>query len=128
MVVDVLGRVHVMMRGEEGLPVYFQRDPNTAEWTRQTLSRSANGNLVAGQKGDLYIVSNGGLKRAPAGDFDKMETLVSGQNAYFKDCTMGMDRMRVAQDGWVSVIGQTGKKVTVVDYWIGDHDESQMGK
>ena len=128
MTVDAQGRVHVMMRGEDGLPVYFQRDPNAAEWSRKTIPRSANGDLVAGHKGDLYIVSNGGLKRAIASNFDKIETRVSGQNAYFKDSRMGMDRNRPTQDGWISVIGQTEKRVTVVDYWIGDDDESQMEK
>lgn len=117
MTVDKQGRIHVLRRGEVGKPVYFQRDPNTEKWTRQTVK--ANGKLVAGPNNDLYIVSNAGLKRAPAGDFDKMETLVSGQQAYFRDSRQGLDRTRPTQDGWVSVIGQAGKKVTVVDYWIG---------
>lgn len=118
MTVDDEGGVHVLMRGEDGSPLLMQRDPKTTEWTRRTIS--ANGNLVAGRDGDLYLVSPSGLKRAPGGDFDKIDTIVSDQNGHFKDCRMGMDRTRPAQDGWVSVIGQTGKTVTVIDYRIRD--------
>jgi hypothetical protein len=32
---------------------------------------------------------------------------------------MGIDKRRAAHDGWVSVIGQQGKTITVVDYWLG---------
>ena len=118
MVVDARGRVHVLMRGADGSPVLFQRDPKTTDWSRRTVS--ARGNLVAGPGDDLYIVSADGLKRAPVGDLDKLETLASGQSAHFKDCRMGMDRTRPAQDGWISVIGQSGKTITVVDYRLVD--------
>ena len=33
---------------------------------------------------------------------------------------MGIDKMRMQQDGWISVIGQTGKTVTVVDYRVAE--------
>lgn len=32
---------------------------------------------------------------------------------------MGIDRTRTAQDDWISVIGQHGKTVTVIDYYVG---------
>jgi hypothetical protein len=34
---------------------------------------------------------------------------------------MAIDSRRAAQDGWLSVIGQRGKTVTVVDYSFGGH-------
>ena len=37
-----------------------------------------------------------------------------------KDSQMGLDGARFACDGWVSVIGQNGKTVTVEDYRIDD--------
>lgn len=118
MTVDHTGRIHVVVRGEEGLPVYFQRDPATRKWTRQKSATS--GVLVAGHGDSLYLVSDDGLRRTSASHFDEPVALVNGQGAFFKDSQMGLDRTRFAHDGWVSVIGQNGKTVTVVDYWIGD--------
>lgn len=118
MVVDSDGRGHVLMQGEKGQPVHFERDPFSGEWSRN--KSSAEGKLVVAPKGDsLYIATYDGLLRTSAETFGKTETLVSGKKHYFKDSKMGIDRTRVEQDGWVSVIGQNGKKVTVLDYWIG---------
>ena len=54
-----------------------------------------------------------------ASHFDKFQTLANGRGTLFKDCQMGIDNTRPAQDGWISVIGQNGKTVIVVEYWIG---------
>jgi ribosomal protein L24E len=118
MTVDDEGRVHVLMRSEDGSPVYFKRDPATGKWTRQ--KSAASGALVVGQGDNLFLVSENGLQRASASRFGEWMPLVKGQEAFFKDSQMGLDRTRFAHDGWVSVIGQNGKTVTVVDYWIGD--------
>jgi len=118
MTVDHAGRVHVLVRGENGSPAYFSRDPATGKWTRQ--KAAASGALVAGQGDNLYLVSEDGLERTSASRFGELTPLVQGQAAYFQNCQMGVDRTRLAQDGWVSVIGQNGKTVTVVDYWIGE--------
>lgn len=117
MTVDHAGRVHVLMRSEDGSPVHFQRDPVTGKWTRH---RSATaGLLVPGSNDDLYIVTPDSLQRTSASRFGPAETLVRGQAQLFADSQMGIDATRAAQDGWVSVIGQHGKTVTVIDYWVG---------
>ena len=118
MTVDHAARVHVLVRGEDGMPVYFERNPATGKWTRQKSAMS--GVLVAGHGDSLYLVSDDGLRRTSASHFGEQVALVKGQGAFFKDSQMGLDRTRFAHDGWVSVIGQNGKTVTVVDYWIGD--------
>lgn len=116
MAVDHVGRVHVLMRGERGSQVHFQRDPANGKWTRQ--NSSASGSLIVGQSGELLVVSEEGLMRLPAGPDGKVETIIEGRAALFKDSHMGVDKTRMAHDGWVSVIGQTGKTVSVVDYRI----------
>ena len=118
MTVDQAGRVHVLMRGEDGSPFHFQRDPVTGKWTRQRAV--ASGTLVAGTGDDLYLVSEDGVQRTSASRFAEATSLLKAQAHVFKDSHMVVDRNRLAQDGWISVIGQNGKTVTVVDYWIGE--------
>jgi hypothetical protein len=117
MTVDNEGRVHVLMRGEDGSPVHFQRDPANGKWAREKFP--VLGSLVPGQGDNLYVVSPDGLQCTSASRSSQPETLVTGQAHFFADSTMGIDATRVAQDGWVSVIGQNGKTVTVLDYWVG---------
>lgn len=116
MTVDSSGRVHVLVRGEDGSPAYFQRDPTTAKWTRS--NSTATGLLVPGLADDLFLVSEAGLQRGSSSNFGEWIPLVKGSSKLFNDCQMGLDRTRVAQDGWISVIGQSGKTINVVDYWI----------
>jgi hypothetical protein len=116
MTVDHEGRVHVLVRGEDGSPAHFQRDPGTRKWTRR--KSPVLGDLAVGAGDHLYVVNKDGLYRTSASRFGEMTTLVSGQGGYFQDCQLYLDRSRHAHDGWISVIGQTGKTVTVLDYQI----------
>jgi ribosomal protein L24E len=114
MTVDNDGRVHVLVKSEDGSPAHFQRDPRTGKWTRQ---RSAVlGTLVPGKGDSLYIVSGTGLMRTSARNFGRMEAVASGHGALLKDSSPGVDVARIRQDGVISVIGQSGKTVTVIDY------------
>lgn len=117
MTVDRTGRVHVLMRGENGQPAYFTRDPQSQNWTRTT--SDIMGTLVAGHGDDLYVVSSDGLWRSSAKHFGKLEPLATGHDEWFQDCKMAVDQTRISHDGWLSVIGQTGKQITVIDYWLG---------
>ena len=117
MTVDGTGRVHVLMRGEDGAPAYFGRAPETGKWIRRKAGML--GSLVAGPGDHLHVVSEDGIWRTSAKHFGKLEPLVNGQAEFFADSKMGIDRFRSAHDGWLSVIGQKGKTVTVIDYWIG---------
>ena len=115
MVVDHNGRVHVLMQGEDGKPVHFQRDPVSGKWSRQ--GTTDLGKLVTGPGDALYIVGEQGLQRTVASAFGTLESVAAPERDYFRDSKIGMDRMR--DDGWISVIGQRKQEVTVVDYWIG---------
>jgi hypothetical protein len=117
MTVDAAGRVHVLVRGEDGSPAHFQRDPATGRWARH--KSTVLGTLIAGPGDHLYVVSADGLHRTSAGAFGAMDALVTGQSSFFKDSTPGIDKTRAEHDGWVSAIGQNDKTVTVVDYWLG---------
>jgi hypothetical protein len=117
MTVDAEGRVHVLVRGEDGSSVHFQRETTSGKWTRQKSGKS--GDLIAGKGDDLYIVSENGLYRASASRVGEIEMITKGKPDLFKDSRMGVDKTRAPQDGWISVIGQVGKTVSVVDYWVG---------
>lgn len=115
MVVDHEGRVHVLMKSEDGRPVHFERDPESAKWSRHKTTKL--GKLIVGSNDALYIVGEGELLRTSASHFGNLDTVASARRTYFDNSKMGIDRTR--DDGWISVIGQKNKKVTVVDYWIG---------
>jgi len=36
----------------------------------------------------------------------------------FQNCRIVVDQTRIDYDGWLSVIGQRGKSVTVVDHFV----------
>jgi ribosomal protein L24E len=117
MVVDSDGRVHVLVHGKDGSPIHFDRDPTTKKWNRH--KSAAEGELIAGKGDDLYIATDDGLMRTSASHFGEMTTVSGGHQSLFKDSSIAVDRNRGIADGWISVIGQSGKIVTVVDYSIG---------
>ncbi|KAA1261787.1 hypothetical protein LF1_43470 [Rubripirellula obstinata] len=117
MAVDQNGRVHVLARGEDGSPTHYQRDPATGKWTRQ--SSSTDGALIPGANGAMFIVSHEGLYQMPVSNSGEAKLVANGKPELFEDCKMGIDKARPSQDGWLSVMGQINKKVTVIDYWVG---------
>jgi hypothetical protein len=119
MTVDRTGRVHVLMRGERAGPVYFTRDPDTGSWYRKP--GQVLGKLAAGEANDLFVITEEGVYQTSAKDFGgDLRLLVAGRPEFFEDCSLSVDRTRLAADGWVSVIGQQGKTVRVVDYQLGE--------
>lgn len=114
MAVDETGCVHVLVRGENGLPVHFQRDPKTAQWTQNAANQM--GSLISGGKNKLYVLNEGGLYQTAVGRSGHFENMRRGEPELFEDSRAAVDQRRT--DGWISAIGQTGKKISVVDYWI----------
>jgi hypothetical protein len=120
MTVDDRGRVHVLVRGEDGRPAHFTRDPETARWVRR--EAPDRGSLVQFPEavGEQFVVSDGVLYRVLEGETHgkpiKWERLEAASRDLFKDCKPGRDFRRAAHDGWVSLIGQQGKRVRVVDF------------
>ena len=117
MTVDQKGRVHVLVRGEDGSPTYFGRDPKTGTWKSKKTNMLAK--LVPGPDDKLYLISEDGIWRTSAKDFDKLEPVHTSDSKLFESSKIAVDRHRAAHDGWISVIGQRGKTITVIDYWIG---------
>lgn len=115
MTVDHSGRVHVLMRGEDGSPVYFQRDATTGKWSRR--QSKILGTLCATDGDRLHLVSDTGLHLTSASRFGPLALQAAARPGLFRDSSMILDRYRT--DRWISVIGQSGTTVTVVDYWIG---------
>jgi hypothetical protein len=114
--VDSSDRVHVLVRGEDGSPTHFTRDPDTGAWRREKFPES--GTLIAGSNNELFLVSEDGLKRTISGNFRKIKTITTAPAEKFVDSKMSVDHTRLKQDGWISVIGQQGKTITVIDYQI----------
>jgi hypothetical protein len=117
MAVDKTGRVHVLMRGENHKPAYFTRDPQSRIWTRSSVDRL--GSLAVGRGNRLHVISSDGVWQMTTPHPGRLEPLTTGHGDHFLDCKLGIDDQRIDHDGWVSVIGQTGKRVTVIDYWLG---------
>lgn len=116
MAVDNEGRVHVLVKSEDGSPAHFQRDPRTGKWTRR--KSPVLGSLVPGKGDSVFIVSEGSIMRTSARNFGRMETLASGHGSLLKDSNLGVDAARLRQEGVISVIGQSGKTVSVIDYFV----------
>ncbi|WP_197231246.1 BNR repeat-containing protein [Novipirellula artificiosorum] len=122
MTVDARGRVHVLMRGEDGQPAYFQRDPGTKQWTRG--KTDVLGTLVAGDHDRLYVVADGNVLFAPAEDPSKLSVRYTGNESLFTDSKPSVDAMCGDLDRWISVIGQSGTTVSVADYDVAENDVS----
>lgn len=122
MTVDTTGRIFVLMRGEDGSPTLFIRDPATTIWS--TARTKHLGKLVVGAANALFLVTEDGLWQSTPEDFTHFKRLHTIDGKLFEDSKFALDDQRPASDGWVSVIGQRGRKVTVVDYWIGKETNS----
>jgi ribosomal protein L24E len=117
MTVDNDGRVHVLSRDEDGSPTHFQRDPKTKKWSKHDSSQS--GTILAGSDDALFIVSEQGLYLTSAKNFGSAKLIANGKPELMDDSRISVDRTRLAHDGWISVIGQQGKRVSVIDYFVG---------
>lgn len=116
MTVDSSGRVHVIVRGEKGEPSYFQRDPASAEWTRSRVK--TEGKLVPSSYQRQLVVSDGSLYHFESSAPEEWTKIASSSSSYFSDCKAGRDAQRFDHDGWVSIIGQEGKTIRVVDIQV----------
>ncbi|MFC7336420.1 BNR repeat-containing protein [Haloferula chungangensis] len=114
MSVDHSGRVHVLVRGENGDPAYFQRDPKSAEWTRS--KAPVQGSFVRGKANTLFVLNDGTLYQLPSAPSAPWRKIATAPESLFRNCKPGRDDYRPAHDAWVSTIGQQGKKISVVDF------------
>jgi hypothetical protein len=114
MAVDSAGRVHVLAYGEPRGAIHFMRDPDSRKWSREPFAML--GKLIPLNGGGLILVNSEGVFRTEASKHGGWKPLVLGKARWFEDSSIGVDVRRVAADGWVSVIGQQGKAVRVVDY------------
>lgn len=80
---------------------------------------------MAGSGDNLYVVTENGVYRTSASRFGKLEKLVAGDAAMFQDSAMSVDRKSVEESGTIFVIGQQGKTVRTVDYWMGKPTASE---
>ncbi len=116
MTVDQNGRVHVVMRGESGEPFHATRDPETGKWDHGNTRYL--GALAAGNGEHVFLVSEGGLHRLSASRVGEATTIASAPAQLFRDGKTAVDRERFQHDGWISAIGQRGKRISVVDFRV----------
>ncbi len=116
MTVDAAGRVYVLARVETGKPTLFQRDPETAEWSGGPVQDL--GSFVTSTRHRINIFSGGSLYRFDPAGSPGWETISRAPLKLFSDCNPVVDAHRFALDGWISVIGQRGKAVAVVDFQV----------
>jgi hypothetical protein len=113
--------------GRTGSQFITADSPAVAAWKIAPGTSHVNGgSMTVDKTGRVHVVSSDGLWRTSTRHFGKLEPLTTGVGEYFLDCKMGIDQTRIAHDGWLSVIGQTGQRVTVIDYWLGSkHSDEQ---
>ena len=116
MIVDDENRLHVLVQGENGKPTHFQRDPKTTKWRRDPSQEL--GKLVATGKDQLFAFEDGGIYQFNATDSTRWKKLASSPPSLFGDCKPGADACDFSRDGWISIIGQQGKKISVVDFRV----------
>lgn len=116
MIVDDDGRIHVLVRGENGRPAHFQRDPATAKWSRGPASSLAT--MVASEKNQILAFSDGDFLKFHSNGPAGWKKVGSASSSLFRDCKAGRDEYRFSHDGWISFIGQQGKKISVVDFRV----------
>lgn len=114
MIVDEAGRIHVIVRGEDGKPAHFQRNPNTAKWRRDPAASRAT--LIASRKNRIFAFSDGDFYQFRPADHSAWEKVGSASPSLFHNSKAGRDDHRFSHDGWISFIGQQGKKISVVDF------------
>ena len=113
MVVDDEGRVHVLARGVRGAPTLYQREPESCDWKLQKAPQL--GKLLFFD-GFLYLLSDDTLYRGSPSNPNSFSPITSGFEKELEDSKLCLDITRPIEDGWASIIGQKGKKVTVIDF------------
>ena len=116
MIVDAQNQLHVLVQGEKGKPVHFQRDPKTAKWRCDPSDEL--GALVGCDKDEILAISDGTLYRFDPTSATDWKPISSAPSALFENCKPGRDLHRISNEGWISAIGQNGKKISVVDFRV----------
>lgn len=116
MAMDSAGRVHVLIRDRDGAANYVTRDPKTKTWSQR--SAPSLGKLVVANDDTVYVVSDSSILRADPKHNGSMKSVASWEPTLVEDSRVQADSGRLEHDGWLSVIGQQGKKVTVIDFQL----------
>lgn len=113
MTVDPSGDVHVLMKGPNRQPMAAVRKASTGSWSRG--DASVIGTLVAGPQRRMIVAESGVYQTGSDGDGSLIR--ISGPiEDLCKDCRFGVDRHRWQHDKVISVIGQNGTAVRVIDF------------
>lgn len=117
MTVGETGDVFVLMKGPNGRPMVARRDVATGRWGRS--EGSVLGSLVATPSG-LLVVSEEGLYRAKESELGTLSRIGESIESLCVDSRFGIDHYRWQHDKTISVIGQNGRRVVVIDFAIGE--------
>ncbi|WP_186775443.1 BNR repeat-containing protein [Rubripirellula tenax] len=112
MSVDDAGDIHVLMKGPSGRPMTAVRKASTGEWIRG--EGSILGVLIARPEPRL-VVAESGLYRQSSGK-EGLTRISTPIEDLCRDSRYVVDRHRWQHDRVVSVIGQNGTKVSVIDF------------
>lgn len=112
MAVDDAGDVYVLMRGPNGRPMTVRRDASTGHWNRW--EGSTLGVLLASPR-QLLIVAESGLHRSSSDGPGVLAVISEPIESLCEDSRFAVDRQRWKHDETVSVIGQKGTEVNVID-------------
>ncbi|MCM2374751.1 BNR repeat-containing protein [Aporhodopirellula aestuarii] len=117
MTVDDTGGIHILMRGPNGRALTAQRNIQTGDWNRG--EGLTLGELVAVPR-QLLVVAESGLYRASNAGHGTLTRLDGPIESWCKDSRFVVDRSRWQHGQTISVIGQNGTVVSVIDFSIED--------
>jgi ribosomal protein L24E len=113
MAVGTDGAVLVLVSGEDGSPVILWRNPQNAVWTRHSVPSEGHLTAIADER--FHVLTNGRLFMFGSSKPEAWSTVGELPRELFADSKPGRDSYRPHHDGWISAIGQQGRKISVVD-------------
>ncbi|MGJ8696589.1 MAG: BNR repeat-containing protein [Verrucomicrobiaceae bacterium] len=116
MTIDPTGKIHVLLRGEDGRPAHFQRHPTSAKWTRTPAP--TRGSFVHTNSTQQFVLADASLYQLPTSPSTTWQKITTAPRSLFQNCKPAQDHHRPAHDGWTSTIAQQGKKITVIDFRV----------
>lgn len=117
MTVDAAGDVHVLMMGPDHRPMMARRQSAKGSWTQ--LDAPSLGVLVA-HKSNLWVVAESGLYQVGNDEVSAFKSVSRSIEHASEDSKFVVDLPRHRHDDTISVIGQTGTRVSVIDFPIGN--------
>lgn len=117
MTVNASGDIYVLMKGPNKRPLFAHRDASTGDWIR---TEGTSVGVFVAHPQQLLIVAGSGLHRVSRDEPGTLTRISLPIENLCADSRLGVDRQRWQHDNVISVIGQNGTDIKVIDFAIED--------